>query len=77
MGDIFTKWNEGELDSFLIEITADILETNRSYHWHTIRRCARYSWQKGTGKWTSVNALDMGTLLQPSPKPSLLGASLR
>ena len=65
MGDIFADWNKGELDSFLIEITADILKqsdpaTSQPFV-DVVLDAAR---QKGTGKWTSVNALDMGT---PAP----------
>ncbi len=65
MGDIFTQWNKGELDSFLIEITADILKqadpvTGKPF----VDVVLDAAGQKGTGKWTSVNALDMGT---PAP----------
>ena len=65
MGDIFTEWNTGELDSFLIEITADILkqadpETGKPF----VDVVLDTAGQKGTGKWTSINALDMGT---PAP----------
>ena len=65
MGDIFTEWNKGELDSFLIEITADILkqadpETGKPF----VDMVLDTAGQKGTGKWTSINALDMGT---PAP----------
>ena len=65
MGDIFSEWNKGELDSFLIEITADILkqsdpETGQPF----VDIVLDAAGQKGTGKWTSVNALDMGT---PAP----------
>ncbi len=65
MGDIFAEWNKGELDSFLIEITADILKqadpvTKQPF----VDIVLDAAGQKGTGKWTSVNALDMGT---PAP----------
>lgn len=65
MGDIFAEWNTGELDSFLIEITADILKqadpvTQKPF----VDVVLDAAGQKGTGKWTSVNALDMGT---PAP----------
>jgi len=61
MGEVFGRWNEGVLDSFLIEITADILrqadpETGRPF----VEVVLDTAGQKGTGKWTSVNALDMG-----------------
>lgn len=59
---IFAEWNRGALDSFLIEITADILQqkdpkTKRKAFVDVVLDTAG---QKGTGKWTSVNALDMG-----------------
>jgi 6-phosphogluconate dehydrogenase len=65
MGDIFAEWNTGDLDSFLIEITADILKqadpvTGKPF----VDVVLDTAGQKGTGKWTSVNALDMGT---PAP----------
>lgn len=65
MGGIFAEWNLGELDSFLIEITADILKqadpvTGKPF----VDIVLDTAGQKGTGKWTSVNALDMGT---PAP----------
>ncbi|QYM79091.1 NADP-dependent phosphogluconate dehydrogenase [Horticoccus luteus] len=66
MGDIFTQWNAGALDSFLVEITADILKqkdpvTKRKPFVDVVLDTAG---QKGTGKWTSTNALDMGV---PAP----------
>ena len=61
MGQIFAEWNEGALDSFLIEITADILQqkdpASRKAFVDIVLDTAG---QKGTGKWTSVNALNMG-----------------
>jgi 6-phosphogluconate dehydrogenase len=58
---IFTEWNAGDLDSFLIEITADVLQqtdpvTGKPF----IDVVLDSAGQKGTGKWTSVNALDLG-----------------
>jgi len=65
MGEIFAAWNKGPLDSFLIEITADILKqkdpaTKKPF----VDVVLDTAGQKGTGKWTSVNALDMGV---PAP----------
>jgi 6-phosphogluconate dehydrogenase len=65
MGDVFEEWNAGALDSFLIEITADILKqkdpvTNQPF----VDVVLDTAGQKGTGKWTSVSALDMGV---PAP----------
>ncbi len=55
----FTQWNKGELDSYLIEITADILgfQENGEYVVDTVLDKAG---QKGTGKWTGINALELG-----------------
>lgn len=64
-GTIFFKWNTGVLDSFLIEITADILGfsdpvTGQPF----VDVVLDTAGQKGTGKWTSTNALDLGV---PAP----------
>ena len=65
MHEVFKVWNEGELDSYLIEITRDILayvdeETGQPM----VDVILDTAGQKGTGKWTSQSALDMGT---PAP----------
>lgn len=60
MADTFEEWNKGELDSFLIEITKDILrykDTDGQYLLPKIRDTAG---QKGTGKWTAISALNYG-----------------
>ncbi|MED5015834.1 NADP-dependent phosphogluconate dehydrogenase [Paenibacillus chibensis] len=62
--DIFTEWNRGELDSYLIEITADIFskkdpETGRPM----VDVILDAAGQKGTGKWTSQSSLDLGVPL--------------
>ncbi len=65
IGRVFAKWNEGMLDSFLIEITADILQQADPVTGQPIVDVILdTAGQKGTGKWTSVNALDMGV---PAP----------
>ncbi|OIU72465.1 NADP-dependent phosphogluconate dehydrogenase [Rossellomorea aquimaris] len=61
---IFKEWNEGELDSYLIEITADIFtkideETGKPL----VEVILDTAGQKGTGKWTSISALDLGVPL--------------
>ena len=64
-GDVFAQWNTGKLDSFLIEITADILhQTDPMTGKPFVEIVLDTAGQKGTGKWTSVNALDMGV---PAP----------
>ncbi|MEM9082415.1 MAG: NADP-dependent phosphogluconate dehydrogenase [Planctomycetota bacterium] len=61
IGDVFAKWNTGILDSFLIEITADILkQTDPVTGKPFVDIVLDTAGQKGTGRWTSVNALDMG-----------------
>ncbi len=61
IGDIFKRWNTGLLDSFLIEITADILyQKDPKTGGPFVDSVLDTAGQKGTGKWTSVNALDMG-----------------
>ena len=61
MHDVFTDWNRGELESYLIEITADIFtrvdpETGKA----VLDLILDEAQQKGTGKWASQNALDLG-----------------
>ncbi len=64
-GEVFTEWNDGVLDSFLIEITADILkQTDPSTGNPFVEMVLDTAGQKGTGKWTSISALDMGV---PAP----------
>ncbi|KAJ3098723.1 6-phosphogluconate dehydrogenase, decarboxylating, partial [Phlyctochytrium planicorne] len=60
MGDIFAKWNEGELDSFLIEITRDILKFRDTDGKPLVEKIRDTAGQKGTGKWTAISALDLG-----------------
>jgi 6-phosphogluconate dehydrogenase len=62
IGEVFSQWNRGVLDSFLIEITADILKQKDPANPRKalVDMILDTAGQKGTGKWTSVNALDMG-----------------
>ncbi len=66
IGAVFAEWNKGALDSYLIEITADILRQNDpvTKKKALVDVILDAAGQKGTGKWTSVNALDMGV---PAP----------
>jgi len=59
MHSIFSRWNTEKLDSYLIEITADILayQEDGQYILDTVLDRAG---QKGTGKWTGINALELG-----------------
>lgn len=65
MADIFKEWNEGELDSFLIEITADILtrKDDLGTGKPVVDVILDAAGNKGTGKWTSQSALDLGVPL--------------
>ncbi len=61
IGEIFQTWNQGDLESFLIEITADVLshkdaETGQAF----VDVVLDQAEQKGTGRWTVQNALDLG-----------------
>ena len=60
IGDVFTKWNKGVLDSFLIEITRDIMYFNDDDGTPLLEKIMDSAGQKGTGKWTAINALDLG-----------------
>lgn len=60
MADVFAGWNKGVLDSFLIEITRDILYYNDDDGTPLVEKILDAAGQKGTGKWTAINALDMG-----------------
>jgi 6-phosphogluconate dehydrogenase len=57
---IFKKWNEGVLDSYLIEITRDILAFKDTDGKPLVDKILDTAGQKGTGKWTVVSSLDMG-----------------
>ena len=63
MSEVFATWNEGELDSYLIEITADILAYKDEDGEPMVDKILDTAGQKGTGKWTASAALDMGTPL--------------
>ncbi|KAF2101934.1 decarboxylating 6-phosphogluconate dehydrogenase [Rhizodiscina lignyota] len=60
IGDVFAKWNKGVLDSFLIEITRDIMYFNDDDGTPLVEKILDAAGQKGTGKWTAINALDLG-----------------
>jgi len=61
IADVFTEWNQGDLDSFLIEITAQIFRTRdpETGGW-LVDSVLDKAAQKGTGKWTSQSALELG-----------------
>lgn len=57
---VFETWNKGVLDSYLIEITTEILRYNDEDGTPLVTKILDAASQKGTGKWTAVNALDLG-----------------
>lgn len=62
MHEVFAEWNEGELDSYLIEITRDILGYKEDGE-ALVEKILDTAGQKGTGKWTGISALDLGVPL--------------
>ncbi len=60
MHKVFTEWNEGELNSYLIEITRDILGYKDDDGKEVVDLILDTAGQKGTGKWTAIAALDEG-----------------
>ena len=60
MYEVFTEWNKGELDSYLIEITRDILGYKDETGSYVLDSILDTAGQKGTGKWTVLSALDSG-----------------
>ena len=63
MSAIFADWNKTELDSYLIEITSDILAYKDEEGEYVVDKILDTAGQKGTGKWTAVSALDEGVPL--------------
>ena len=63
MHKVFAAWNETELDSYLIEITRDILGYKDESGEIVVDKILDTAGQKGTGKWTAVSALDEGVPL--------------
>jgi 6-phosphogluconate dehydrogenase len=60
MHQVFADWNTGDLDSFLIEITADILAYKDADGQPLVDKILDTAGQKGTGKWTVINSADLG-----------------
>ena len=63
MHKVFADWNEGELDSYLVEITRDILGYKDEKGETTVDYILDAAGQKGMGKWTVISALDEGVSL--------------
>jgi 6-phosphogluconate dehydrogenase len=60
IGDVFADWNKGVLDSLLVEITRDIMYKNDDDGVAVVEKIMDTAGQKGTGKWSAINALDLG-----------------
>ncbi|MEC8929006.1 MAG: decarboxylating NADP(+)-dependent phosphogluconate dehydrogenase [Verrucomicrobiota bacterium] len=60
MHEVFARWNEGDLDSYLIQITRDILAHKDEDGEPLVEKILDAAGQKGTGKWTVINAAEMG-----------------
>src|SRR6202789_1176512 len=58
--EVFAEWNKGELDSYLIEISRDIMAFKDTDGTPLVDKILDTAGQKGTGKWTVVNSLDLG-----------------
>jgi 6-phosphogluconate dehydrogenase len=63
MAGVFAEWNRGELDSYLIQITSEILAHRDDDGQPLVDRILDAAGQKGTGKWTGIEALDLGVPL--------------
>merc|ERR1719447_1868413 len=60
MSNIFAEWDRGELDSFLIEISTNILKFKDDDGTYLLEKIRDSAGQKGTGKWTAISALEYG-----------------
>ena len=60
MHEVFAEWNKGELDSYLVEITRDILAFKDTDGQPLVEKILDTAGQKGTGKWTGISSLDLG-----------------
>ena len=77
MHQTFAEWNKGDLDSYLIEITRDILAKKDEDGKYVLDYILDTAGQKGTGKWTAISALDLGeplTLISESVYARCLSA---
>ena len=63
MHEVFAQWNKGDLDSYLVEITRDILAKKDEDGRYVLDYILDTAGQKGTGKWTAISALDQGVPL--------------
>src|SRR4030095_15960693 len=60
MHEVFAEWNKGDLDSYLIEITSEILAKKDEDGQPLVDKILDTAGQKGTGKWTVINSQELG-----------------
>ncbi len=60
IGEVFAEWNQGKLDSYLIEITADIMRHSDDDGEPLLTKILDAAGQKGTGKWTVISSMELG-----------------
>ena len=60
MAGVFDRWNRGRLDSYLIQITADIMRTRDADGTPLLEKVLDRAGQKGTGKWTVISSMELG-----------------
>ena len=63
IGEVFRTWNQGVLDSYLMEISADILTKKDADGQPLVEKILDHAGQKGTGQWTAINVLEIGVPL--------------
>ena len=72
MQETFAEWNKGDLDSYLIDITKDILAKKDEDGRYVLDYILDTAGQKGTGKWTAEAALDAGVPLTAYSRAAFL-----
>ena len=76
ISEVFQRWNTGLLESFLIEITGEILAYQDEDGAPLLRKILDVASQKGTGKWTAITALEEGTPLTLDRRGGLRALSI-
>ena len=76
MHQVFAEWNKGELDSYLIEITRDILAYKDTDGQPLVDKILDTAGQKGTGKWTVISSQDLGIPDHPDRRSRLFALRL-
>lgn len=63
MAQVFEQWNQGKLDSYLIEITGQILKHKTPHGEYLVDKILDVAGQKGTGKWSVISSMEFGSVL--------------